>query len=163
MGVVRPGKATVLNAEDHYLLTFSASNAKSLQLTVQRHEEYLHAHPDCLHDLSYTLNVRREPLSHRAFAVVTKECLHQPLQVSNVKQVMGEKVAVSFIFTGQGAQWAQMSAELFESNLVFQESMAKMQAALRQCVDPPAWTLKGESMSLVNPSHAYSIRRDPKA
>jgi acyl transferase domain-containing protein len=158
MGIVRPEKATDLNAEVHYLLTFSASNAESLRLTVQRHEEYLHAHPECLHDLSYTLNVRREPLSHRAFAVVTKECLHQPLQVSNHKQVMGGKVPVSFVFTGQGAQWAQMSAELFESNFVFQESMAKMQAALQQCVDPPSWTLKGELMSLVNLSHAYSIR-----
>jgi acyl transferase domain-containing protein len=158
MGVVRLEKATDLNTKDHYLLTFSASNAESLRLTVQRHEEYLHAHPDCLHDLSYTLNVRREPLSHRAFAVVTKEYLNQPLQISSDKQVMSEKVAVSFVFTGQGAQWAQMSAELFESNLVFQESMAKMQAALQQCVDPPSWTLKGESMSLVNLSHAYSIR-----
>jgi acyl transferase domain-containing protein len=158
MGVVLPEKATDINAMDHYLLTFSASSAESLRLTVQKHEEYLHAHPSRLHDLSYTLNVRREPLSHRAFAVVTKDCLHQPLQVSNDKQVIGGTVPVSFVFTGQGAQWAQMSAELFESNAVFQKSMATMQAALQQCPDPPSWSLKGESMQLVKLDHANSTR-----
>jgi acyl transferase domain-containing protein len=158
MGVVLPEKATDINAMDHYLLTFSGSSAESLRLTVQKHEEYLHAHPSRLHDLSYTLNVRREPLSHRAFAVVTKDCLHQPLQVSNDKQVIGGTVPVSFVFTGQGAQWAQMSAELFESNAVFQKSMATMQAALQQCPDPPSWSLKGESMQLVKLDHANSTR-----
>jgi acyl transferase domain-containing protein len=158
MGLARPETATDINAEYHYLLTFSASNAESLRLTVQKHEEYLHANPSRLHDLSYTLNVRREPLSHRAFAVVTKGILHQPLQVSNDKQVVGGTAAVSFVFTGQGAQWAQMSADLFESNSVFQKSMAMMQAALQQCSDPPSWSLRGESMQLANLNHAYGTR-----
>lgn len=158
MGVVRPEKATDINAKDHYLLTFSASSAESLRLTVQKHEEYLHDHPSRLHDLSYTLNVRREPLSHRTFAVVTEDSLHQPLQVSNDKQVVSGTAAVSFVFTGQGAQWAQMSAELFESSSVFQKSMATMQAALQQCPDPPSWSLKGESMQLANLNYAYGTR-----
>ncbi|RFU79720.1 polyketide synthase [Trichoderma arundinaceum] len=142
MGVARPSEATPIS-DTHYLLTFSASHQDSLRQTVQRHEAYLRQHPDRLTDLSYTLNARREPLPHRAFAVVDASALDQDLQISTFERA-GDLPAMAFVFTGQGAQWATMGAELLDTNVIFRESIAQMDQALRHCPDPPSWTISDE-------------------
>jgi acyl transferase domain-containing protein len=142
MGIHIPKEPTEIT-EKRYLLTFSASSADALRKVVQNHERYLEQKPESLADLSYTLNVRREPLAHRAFAVVEGQPKFEPFQVSQfTKSEEGREIA--FVFTGQGAQWAQMGAELFESSAIFRNSIEKMEKTLRNCPNPPEWSLKRE-------------------
>lgn len=114
-----------------------------MRVLVQKHEAYLRKYPDRLADLSYTLNLRREPLEHRAFSVVDTAAVDESLQISTFERTGGVP-AIAFVFTGQGAQWAQMGADLLESNPVFQKSIDDMDEVLRNCSHPPTWTLREE-------------------
>ena len=147
MGIAKAEPSNTQSTRTHHLLTFSASNEDSLRRAVQEHEKYLQSHPECIQDLSYTLNVRREHLSHRAFSIVQAGSETEPLQTSRFEKV-GEQFDLIYVFTGQGAQWAQMGAILFESNAVFRQSVEYMQGSLDKCPDPPSWSLRGK----VNPS-----------
>jgi acyl transferase domain-containing protein len=137
-------KPTDQTLHSHHLLTFSAASAEALENTVKTHEAYYHRHSDRLVDLSYTLTVRRQPLDHRAFCVVpTGGKLDAPLQVSPF-QSSGEPRQATFVFTGQGAQYAQMAANLLRTNDVFKASIASMEKVLAECNQPPAWSLQKE-------------------
>lgn len=128
----------------HHLLLFSAANAQTLEKTVEAHEAYYQQHPDRLVDLSYTLTVRRQPLEHRAFCVVpTDSEPNVPFQMSPFEW-SGETRSATFVFTGQGAQYALMAAELLRTNGVFQASVDSMEKILAECDFPPTWSLREE-------------------
>ncbi|KAI9147030.1 polyketide synthase [Paramyrothecium foliicola] len=155
VGVARSVEPTRI-MELHYLLILSASHQDSLRKTVQEHEAYLRNPFDHLQDLSYTLNLRREALAHRAFAVVDASAITQDLAIAPLER-SGDAPDVVFIFTGQGAQWPTMGSELLQSNETFRQSVALMDQALRQYQDPPTWTIredleKGTKTSLVGRS-----------
>ncbi|KAF3763946.1 hypothetical protein M406DRAFT_85351 [Cryphonectria parasitica EP155] len=142
-GVQRSSTPTPIT-NSHYLLTFSASHPDSLRRTVQSHQKYLQDHPDRLADLSYTLNQRREALQQRAYSVVDANELDQPFHVSSFGRAGAGNPQVAFVFTGQGAQWPQMGADLLQTNTVFRESIAAMDDSLSRCAQPPLWTLREE-------------------
>ncbi|KAI9657994.1 MAG: Type I Iterative PKS [Bathelium mastoideum] len=144
VGGNRPRHFTTIK-QDQYLLTFSASSTDALQRLVQEHEQYLQAYPERLVDLSYTLNVRREQLSCRAFSVVRDQMQLEPLQVSGLEKG-GDPRKLVYVFTGQGAQWARMGAALLESNATFRRSIVKMEQALLKFQDTPHWSLGDELM-----------------
>lgn len=88
----------------------------------------------CLDDLAYTLSERRSCLSWQTFAVAdsvtellekTKSGISKPVRPYKGRQ------NIFFIFTGQGANWAQMGRELF-SMPAFRESIQRTQAYVRQ-------------------------------
>ena len=133
-----------------YLLNFSAHTADALKSVVQSHEEYLKAHPESLHDLSYTLNVRREPLPYRAYSVVSKSSMVQPLKVSTFERNTGQYQLV-YVFTGQGAQWARMGASLLEGNPVFRKTIQDLEVELSKLEPAPSWSLTGKSNSHLYP------------
>lgn len=142
-GVARP-KPSEPNLHQHHLLTFSAASAEALSNTIESHEIYYQQHPDRLADLSYTLTVRRQPLEHRAFCVVASGAtINEPLQIAPFES-SGEARSATFVFTGQGAQYAQMAADLLRTNSVFQTSVASMEKVLSECDHPPAWSLQEE-------------------
>ncbi|KAL9076681.1 MAG: hypothetical protein Q9157_003571 [Trypethelium eluteriae] len=142
MGAGRP-PYTPRATQDHYLLTFSASHPTALTKLIQEHETYLRAHPERISDLSYTLNVRRQPLQHRAFSIVKAGSVTELLQISPVSKA-GVAYELTYVFTGQGAQWARMGASLLESNETFRKSIDEMELALDECEDPPDWSLAAE-------------------
>lgn len=129
--------------QDRYLLTFSASHPDALKKIIEEHEAYLSLRPERIADLSYTLNVRREPLQHRAFSVVSTEAADKPLQVSQFEKA-GVQYELTYVFTGQGAQWSRMGASLFETSTKFRESIDEMELALASCQNPPKWSLTGK-------------------
>lgn len=142
-GLARP-KPSDQTLQSHHLLTFSAASAEALEKTVKAHEAYYQQHPDRLADLSYTLTVRRQPLEHRAFCVVpTGTEPGTPFQVSPFES-SGEARSATFVFTGQGAQYAQMAADLLRTNDVFQASVDSMEKILAECNHPPTWSLQEE-------------------
>lgn len=127
-----------------YLLTFSANSSEALSVVVQSHEAYLQSHPDNLHDLSYTLNVRREPLPYRAYSVVSTKSITRPLKISTFERNNGQHQLV-YVFNGQGAQWARMGASLLEGNPIFQKAIRSLEFELTKCEPAPSWSLTGKS------------------
>jgi acyl transferase domain-containing protein len=127
----------------HYLLTFSAASKSALQSIVQKHEEYLHQYPENLVDLSYTLNLRREALAHRAYSVVQTGQETEPLRPSPYERVTSGPPSIDMVFTGQGAQYAAMGVSLMMSNATFLRSIENMENVLAQCAKPPVWSLRG--------------------
>ena len=47
------------------------------------------------------------------------------------------------IFSGQGAQWAQMGNEMIHGNPEFRADIEKMDSILQGLKYPPSWTIMG--------------------
>jgi hypothetical protein len=121
------------------LLIFSANHADSLRRLLQRYQEYLDRQPRALDDLSYTLGARREHLSHRSFCVTSGDV---PLVFSPISKAAVASQIV-FVFTGQGAQWAQMGVKLITAYPAFRETIRELDGYL-SCLDEPSeWTIEG--------------------
>ncbi|KAJ4413900.1 Type I Iterative PKS [Gnomoniopsis sp. IMI 355080] len=105
------------SSKTKFLLPFSAHNEKTL-----------HANYDALStsfakwnavDIAYTLSVRRSFLHYRSFAVITEPAAAEdgfgglPEERPVVSKVPATTApTLGFVFTGQGAQWPRMGAEL---------------------------------------------------
>lgn len=122
------------------LLLFSAHNDASLKSNIHALSEVATRWP--LADIAYTLGRKRSRLGQRSFRIVDKDDLAagfvseeriftSPLQTANV----------GFVFTGQGAQWHAMGAQLFRYG-VFQESITYLDSVLTSLPGKrPSWTL----------------------
>jgi acyl transferase domain-containing protein len=142
---------------DPQLLVFSASHEASLRRSVENYGQYILKNPSSLADLAYTLGSRREHLMHRAFCITDGK--HRP-EVSRLAKVSRDNPQLVFVFTGQGAQWPRMGAELLNDFPVVRESFAKMEYTLANLPSPCPWSLREELLkpakdSLV-PNATYS-------
>ncbi|KAL0934958.1 polyketide synthase [Colletotrichum truncatum] len=128
-----------LGIEPPKLLVLSAKHPKSLEKMVRQHQAYYLSHPDHLRDMAYTLAMKRETLSYRACCVangvddwkILKSTHHGPY----------DPAQLVFIFTGQGAQWAQMGKSLIQNVPSFRNSITVMDKMLQQLPDAPKWKL----------------------
>jgi hybrid polyketide synthase/nonribosomal peptide synthetase ACE1 len=136
---------------------FSATSERSVIASLEAYSTYLKAHPDVdLRSLSWTLNCRRSTLPFRLSligttatdlamnldnAVLSPSDILPATQTSNVKRpkLLG-------IFTGQGAQWARMGAELLLSSPMAAKCIANLDFSLQTLSEPdrPPWSLKEE-------------------
>ncbi|OCT53826.1 putative Lovastatin nonaketide synthase [Cladophialophora carrionii] len=133
-------KPTPSKTDCFKLLVFSATHAASVRDNIHNMEEYLKERPRLAQDLAYTLGCRRQTFSQRAFAVVSPT---NELEISPVKRAQ-QCSAFVFVFTGQGAQYAEMGKSLLVSNSAFATSIQKLDEALRT-VDPKiSWSLAEE-------------------
>lgn len=132
----------------HTLLVFAAKDASSVEQTAAKVSSYAEAHPDSLGDIAHTLaqaaSKTTQP-SHRAFAVVERQSPSLPIEVSPTVKAPNRRPEVHFIFTGQGAQWAGMGAELLTSYPSFRADIKEMDKVLQQLPHPPLWTIEGMS------------------
>ncbi|CAG8973482.1 hypothetical protein HYALB_00011077 [Hymenoscyphus albidus] len=96
-------------------------------------------------DLAYTLGARRSNLSTRAFTLAGQKTLKEDLSPDSIVY-MGEKsyskLPFAFVFTGQGAQWAQMGKELIEEFPSFRRSLVVLDNVLQTLPHAPTWTLR---------------------
>ncbi|KAI9771201.1 MAG: putative Hybrid PKS-NRPS biosynthetic cluster [Geoglossum umbratile] len=132
---------------------FSAATERSLAATVAAYSAYLKADKSTnLRDLSWTLNCRRSTLPVRAtFSALSLADLCSKLDAfveggaSAVKPSAGACAPrILGIFTGQGAQWARMGAELMRSAAV-QNIVEDLERSLAELpTDRPTWSLKEE-------------------
>ena len=53
------------------------------------------------------------------------------------------KPLLNFVFTGQGAQWAGMGADLIDKYPVFGDTIRELDSELRTLQDGPSWTIEG--------------------
>ncbi|KAK8859176.1 lovastatin nonaketide synthase [Apiospora arundinis] len=123
-----------------FLLTFSAHDKAALQ----RNLDVLgpvSANYNLL-DLAYTLGNRRTMFSSRAFKVINRPELDkgkfEGLSFAENKSAP----VVGFVFTGQGAQWARMGAELMTYYPSFLRTIQMLDMILGDLDDGPDWTLE---------------------
>ncbi|KAG5796065.1 hypothetical protein H9Q69_004899 [Fusarium xylarioides] len=117
------------------LFVFSASTEKALQSTFENTKQWANTHllsPQTLHSLSYTLGARRSALSFRRAIVASTsvELLEELDQTVHPKRATS-LAPLTFIFSGQGAQWHAMGRELIMSSRCFRQSMMAMEDTIR--------------------------------
>ncbi|KAK7962110.1 Type I Iterative PKS [Apiospora aurea] len=101
------------NTRQMVVLPFSAHNTSSLKLNIEALSASSSRWP--LADIAYTLGCKRSRLQHRTFRIVDADDVASGLateQRSFTSPVHSSSLA--YVFTGQGAQWHTMGAELFE-------------------------------------------------
>lgn len=124
----------------------SAGSEKSLKMMVEQYKDYLHRHPAALDRLAYTLAYGRPTLPFRTFCVAQQPDDLNTSAWPTIKPLSGSYRA-TFVFTGQGAQWPRMGAELIKTSREFREDIKYMDAALKRLLPVahrPRWTLSGE-------------------
>ncbi|KAJ5682101.1 uncharacterized protein N7477_002041 [Penicillium maclennaniae] len=144
---------------------FSASTEKSLLTTLGAYSAYLKAQGNVnLYDLSWTLNSRRSTLPFRVsiFASSLAElttrldkAASSPSELTPGTQTRSiRKPKLLGIFTGQGAQWARMGAELLENSPLAAKCIARLDLSLQALPedDRPSWSLKDEILKNLDSS-----------
>jgi acyl transferase domain-containing protein len=132
------------------LLLFSAKNENSLQGSVEKYSTYLQRHgPSRLRDLSYTLASRRDHYEQRTFAIAFGD-EEEPLFAQPSTRTKNIPRSLIFVFTGQGAQWAEMGKMLMEDFPAVLEDIRGMDKILSECHTPPAWSILGMSEDAYN-------------
>ncbi|KUL82023.1 hypothetical protein ZTR_11398 [Talaromyces verruculosus] len=129
-----------------FLLPFSASSIQSLRARVS---QIAAINPQVfdLHSLAYTLGCRRTHFPIRGFLTLREENFYENLN-SEMLQTLPSQEAhppsrpLSFVFTGQGAQWPGMGKELFKEFESFRHAIRLMDSALKQLPHAPLWTLE---------------------
>lgn len=128
-----------------HLLLFSAKHPKALKKIVEHHQSYYLSNPSHLSDIGYSLSLKREALSQRAFVVTDGADDWSP--VFSSRPLPREEPRIVFVFGGQGAQWAGMGKELIMNVPEFRASLQTMDDILHGLPDGPTWSLIGEQGS----------------
>jgi acyl transferase domain-containing protein len=127
---------------DPKLLLLSASSAKALQLRADNLKEYVATKAPRMADLAFTLAARREHLAYRTFVISDHEA---EFDTSKLQIRQSITPVVTFVFTGQGAQWAGMGKDLLDAYQSFSANIHAMDRALQALPEPPAWLIEGSS------------------
>ncbi|NRQ35520.1 SDR family NAD(P)-dependent oxidoreductase [Nonomuraea sp. NN258] len=118
-----------------HLLKLSARTESALAAARERLAAYLAAHPETdLADVAFTLRVGRRELKHRA-AIVAASPSDAVAALADAKRIVaGAKPKrppqVAFLFSGQGAQYGGMAAQLYRDEPVFREAVDECAAVL---------------------------------
>ncbi|CAG8923339.1 unnamed protein product [Penicillium salamii] len=135
---------------------FSASSEKSLLANLAAYSSYLRDHPDVnIRDLSWTLNCRRSTLPVRlsvsastvgALTARLDEAIQSSSFTPSTQTANMRAPKLLGVFTGQGAQWARMGAELLESSLIVRDCIARLDQSLQNLPTEhrPLWSLRDE-------------------
>ncbi|KAF9884961.1 hypothetical protein FE257_000871 [Aspergillus nanangensis] len=133
------------NRNRPFLLPFSAHDKATLRRNIVAHTEVVDQYS--LLDLSYTLATRRTRFTSRGFTVATYKNREKHMNASLAEFVFAEHrkagpPTVGFVFTGQGAQWARMGAELMTYYPSFLRTIRHLDQVLEDLDDMPVWTLE---------------------
>lgn len=124
------------------LLVLSAKSPFSLQKRIEGIQNYLETHPTNLNDLAFTLGLKREHLTHRAFIVADEN--YSKGGNGKVQKSEGDRFhGATFVFTGQGAQWPEMGKTLMASFESFLHDIRMMDEVLQSLPDSSPWSIEG--------------------
>ncbi|KAI0975980.1 polyketide synthase-like protein [Xylaria arbuscula] len=132
------------------LLPISAASTKSLSLRLSHISHTIEdLDLDSVEKLAYTLAFRRSQMRHRGFLLAQsggKESnwLIQERSAPHAVSAQSEERSIAFIYTGQGAQYAQMSKELLQYEPLFLGTIQELDEILQELPlqTRPAWTLE---------------------
>ena len=140
---------------------FSAMSEQSLRASLSAYASYLNAHPEAnIYDFAYTLRDRRSIFPCRvSFPATSLEQLKINIldRLSKEDANIGVKIfkriedkpKVLGIFTGQGAQYARMGAELIEKSPFARQVIECLETNLKKLPkgDRPDWSLRAELLA----------------
>ncbi|KAI0403612.1 polyketide synthase [Xylaria palmicola] len=152
----RKGTRGHFNRNKPYLLLFSAHEKAALKRNIEAHG-LVASHYDLL-DLSYTLANRRTHFPSRGMVVTSPATLAKTFTAEIDEFKYSDKKTsgkIGFVFTGQGAQWPRMGAELMRFYPTFLSTIRRLDMVLDELDDAPDWTIEDllnedESFSRVN-------------
>ncbi|KAJ8119561.1 hypothetical protein ONZ43_g3511 [Nemania bipapillata] len=123
-------------------IVISAASRKSLQDVLQSYRKYIEDGHFDIRELSWHQYARRSNLLYRiAFSAGTKtEAL------AALDSLLLEDGSKNTVEKG-GAQWASMSAGLLQHNRVYRNTIRALDAALKACPYPCAWSLEDQIMA----------------
>ncbi|KAL9043159.1 MAG: hypothetical protein Q9214_003585, partial [Letrouitia sp. 1 TL-2023] len=148
-------------------LTFSANSERSLATMVASYKSYVEQNLSiCLNDIAWTLQSRRSELPVKAhFSGPSKEELLAKMEAALVKAnespsgTFGQrspgrlgKARIFGIFTGQGAQWANMGRDLILASSMARDTIISLEDCLKALPDGPSWSLMQELTDKNKPS-----------
>ncbi|KAH9844894.1 Polyketide synthase [Teratosphaeria destructans] len=143
-------------SERPYTLFISANDAQSLKGNISSLCSHL-LNPRVkisLPDLAYTLTERRTRLWHRAFITTRSTEIRESDFTVGKRGSNAPKI--SFIFTGQGAQWPQMGKDLLKYFPWTRTILQELDSILQAQPNPPSWSLLKE---LTEPRPAEHLRQ----
>lgn len=126
------------------LMVLSANRPESLTVMIDKYSAYMDQHKSSLEDMAFTLALRREHLRYRAFGVWGDES-DGGFEQKKIALAQGSKPpSVTFVFTGQGAQWPGMGRDIIESFPSISSVVDKMDAALDKLNASREWTIRSK-------------------
>ncbi|OCK76857.1 ketoacyl-synt-domain-containing protein [Lepidopterella palustris CBS 459.81] len=141
--VEKPQMSRTANAgtRQHVVFPFSAHNQESLKANMSALAQVLSRHS--LADVAYTLSAKRSRYIQRAFYIVDKDNTAEAVELAQTPKVFSspQPLRIGFAFTGQGAQWHAMGAELFEY-AVFRKTITYLDQILTMLPHPASWTIE---------------------
>lgn len=123
-----------------HLLVFSASHPDSLRRQDTAYQIWVPSNLPLLAAVSHTLGARRDHLAHRAFCVTDG---NGTLEISSFSKPKLSPQIV-FVFTGQGAQWAEMGKNLMHDYPGFRRYIKGMDDILSGLPCAPTWGIEGK-------------------
>jgi acyl transferase domain-containing protein len=131
------------------LLVWSAADEGALKRTNQAYESYYRdrvaGDPVQLDRLAFTLAARRSRMLWRAFSVITDGAESRDLPRTKPTRSSAE-VCLAFVFTGQGAQYANMAWGLRQYP-VFDETLQRVDSIYRRL--GAEWSLFGKKFGVI--------------
>jgi acyl transferase domain-containing protein len=133
--------ASLQTSVKHYLLPFSAHN----EMTLRHNINAIGASRSVseLPSLAFTLSNRRDLFRSRAFCITDEVDILSGLDFDLTQSAtnQGRPPTIAFVFTGQGAQWAQMGLQLIDQFPTTRFTFTKLDQALAKTSSPPNWTI----------------------
>jgi len=125
-----PPKGSLEKSRPCHLLILSAKTSSALETATANLAEHLKQHPDLnLADIAYTLQVGRRTFDHRRMVVCQNlndavKALESPEpQRAFTHYQQPSHRPIVFMFSGQGAQYANMARELYEIEPTFRKQV----------------------------------------
>jgi amino acid adenylation domain-containing protein len=121
---------------DRHLLALSGKSPEVMMDLIRRYADYLGSHPDAsLADICFTANTGRRHFDHRfatvAASVQELETHLRAFDTAGVRQVSSPSKRIAFLFTGQGAQYANMGCRLYETHPGFRRTIERCRKILK--------------------------------
>ncbi|KAL4968488.1 type I polyketide synthase [Aspergillus stella-maris] len=129
-----------------FLLQFSAHDNATLRRNIKAIGQVAGEYQ--LLDLAYTLGNRRTNFDSRGMVVTSAASVSTTLQEEDLSafkfldRKSSKKPTLGFVFTGQGAQWARMGAELMTYYPSFLRTIRHLDLVLGDLEDAPEWTIE---------------------
>ena len=130
--------------EQAFLMPFSARDTYGLKRRMQSFVD-LDTTTRKLSDIAFTLAMRRSTFKFRNFVVCRQSSW--PADFGSVSDDTVVHLTetphppITFVFTGQGAQWPQMGRKLFEAYSHFRNSVLDLEYHLLTLPNSPSWSL----------------------
>ncbi|OGM49399.1 polyketide synthase [Aspergillus bombycis] len=140
-GLVPDRKPSQNESPAPFLFLVSAASPTALTQCVNNLTEYVERTAPAFRDLAYTLAMKREHLEHRTFLIGGVD---GTISNSERKGRRFETTLLTFVFTGQGAQWPTMGKGLLECFPLFKEDIQRMDKVIQALEQPPDWSIEDE-------------------